>query len=79
MFIPKNEIWIDGNVSCEEMWYSIDLEENESSLMNSGVSYDIAYELALKKLIENRKSDHVYISSLPYLKYFDPLYREKVN
>ena len=79
MFIPKNEIWIDGNVSCEEIWYSIDLEENESILMNSGVMYDAAYGEGLKKMTEKRRSDQKYIRSMPYLKYMDPLFRDKVK
>jgi hypothetical protein len=79
MFIPKNEIWIDGNVSCEEIWYSISLEENESKLMNSGVMYDAGYEEALKIVTEKRNSDQKYIRSMPYLKYMDPLYRDKVK
>ncbi len=79
MFIPKNEIWIDGNVSCEEIWYSIDLEENESSLMNSGVMYDDAYEESLNKVTGKRKSNQLFINSMSYLKYVNPLYRDKVE
>ena len=42
-FIPENEIWLDGEISCEEMEYSISLELKERELMSKGLYYDDAY------------------------------------
>jgi hypothetical protein len=47
-FIPDNEIWIDGEVSCEETEYSIAQETKEREMMDKGMSYDSAYTEALK-------------------------------
>lgn len=46
-FIPAKEIWIDGQVSCEETEYSIDTELKERKLMEQGKSYDDAYSDAI--------------------------------
>jgi hypothetical protein len=48
-FIPKNEIWIDGQVSCEETEYSIALEMMERKEMTQGKSYSDAYEDAVEQ------------------------------
>ena len=42
-FIPPNEIWIDGQVSCEETEYSIAIEMIERKGIKDGKSYDDAY------------------------------------
>lgn len=42
-FIPHNEIWIDGQVSCDETEYSIATELRERKLLLEGKSYDDAY------------------------------------
>lgn len=47
-FITKNEIWIDGSISCEEMEYSIALELREIEEFEKGKNYDDAYLEALK-------------------------------
>jgi hypothetical protein len=47
-FIPENEIWIDGSVSCEETEYSIALELKEREKMVHGMLYDSAYVEAVK-------------------------------
>jgi len=44
LFIPPKEIWIDGQVSCEETEYSIANELMERELMLKGVSYGKAYD-----------------------------------
>jgi hypothetical protein len=49
-FIPAKEIWIDGQVSCEEMEYSIATELMERKLMQQGKSYSDAYEAAVEKI-----------------------------
>ena len=46
-FIPKNEIWIDAQISCEETEFSILCELNERNYMGSGDDYDHGYEKAL--------------------------------
>lgn len=53
-FIPPKEIWIDGQVSCEETEYSIALEMNERKLMSEGISYSDAYEDAVQ-IIQNSR------------------------
>jgi hypothetical protein len=55
-FIPSNEIWIDGQVSCEETEYSIALEMKERELMQSGKSYSDAYEEAVQ-MIQDKRSE----------------------
>ncbi len=78
-FIPKNEIWIDGNVSSEEIWYSILLEENEKLLMDKNEYYDEAYMNSLIILTKKRRSDNYNISLMNYLLFLDPLYRDIVK
>jgi hypothetical protein len=46
-FIPPKEIWIDGQVSCEETEYSILTEMNVRKFMEGGKSYDDAYSDAI--------------------------------
>ena len=46
-FIPKNEIWIDGQISCEETEYCIATELLERSLRAKGMSYSDAYQKAI--------------------------------
>lgn len=54
-FIPQNEIWIDGQVSCEETEYSIALEMKERQLMKEGKSYSDSYEDAVQMIQQQRK------------------------
>lgn len=55
-FIPPKEIWIDGQVSCEETEYSIALEMKERQLMTEGKSYSDAYEDAVQMVQQQRIS-----------------------
>ena len=55
-FIPPKEIWIDGQVSCEETEYSIALEMKERQLMTEGKSYSDAYEDAVLMIQKQRES-----------------------
>lgn len=48
-FIPKNEIWIDGNISCEQYIYLLAEEKSSIELLNAGTDY---YETAEKTKIE---------------------------
>jgi hypothetical protein len=54
-FIPANEIWIDGQISCEETEFSIATELYERELMAKGVPYDDAYERAITAIGVSRK------------------------
>ncbi len=54
-FIPSNEIWIDGQVSCEETEYSIAIEMHERKFMQSGKSYGDAYTDAINMTLTDRK------------------------
>jgi hypothetical protein len=55
-FIPPKEIWIDGQVSCEETEYSIALEMKERQLMTEGKTYSDAYEDAVQIIRNQRES-----------------------
>jgi hypothetical protein len=47
-FIPPREVWIDGQVACEETEFSIAAELHERAAMARGVPYGDAYEAAVK-------------------------------
>ena len=49
-FIPPKEIWIDGQISCEEMEYSIATEQLERKLIHQGSSYSDAYETSVEEI-----------------------------
>jgi hypothetical protein len=55
-FIPTKEIWIDGQVSCDETEYSISTEMNERKFMATGKSYDDAYSDAIDITQMNRQN-----------------------
>jgi hypothetical protein len=58
-FIPPKEIWIDGQVSCEEMEYSIATEQLERKLIHQGSSYSDAYETSVEEIrLLRGKMDH---------------------
>ena len=54
-FIPEKEIWIDGQVSCDETEYSIATELMERKLLEKGKSYDDAYSDAIDITQANRQ------------------------
>ena len=54
-FIPSKEIWIDGQVSCEETEYSIANEMMERKGLEAGKSYDDAYSDAIDITLNNRQ------------------------
>lgn len=56
-FIPLNEIWIDSQISCEELMYTIEFEKIEISEMKKGKSYDDAYEFARSEILKLRNSN----------------------
>jgi hypothetical protein len=55
-FIPPKEIWIDGQISCEETEFSISAELYERKLMAEGKPYDDAYGAAMTRVTAIRKS-----------------------
>jgi len=55
-FIPSKEIWIDGQISCEETEFSITCELKEREFMEQGMKYDDAYIKALKTVATQRKT-----------------------
>jgi|WetSurMetagenome_2_1015567.scaffolds.fasta_scaffold00794_16 hypothetical protein len=75
-FIPAGEIWIDGQVSCEETEYSIALELKERQLMASGMSYSDAYEDAVQMVREMRRSMEKIAGSHPKVVIPDSLERD---
>jgi hypothetical protein len=54
-FIPPKEIWIDGQISCEETEYSISNELMERKGMAAGKSYDDAYSDAIDVTLLKRQ------------------------
>lgn len=62
-FIPQQEIWIDGQVSCEETEYSISLEMMERKLMEEGKSYSDSYETAVALVRKQREKMEALINS----------------
>jgi hypothetical protein len=55
-FIPPKEIWIDGQVSCEETEYSIATEMMERKGIEAGKTYDDAYSDAIDMTLLKRRS-----------------------
>lgn len=62
-FIPEKEIWLDGDVTCEETEYSLALELKERELMSKGIEYDSAYVEAVKVSDKMRQDQQVLINS----------------
>jgi hypothetical protein len=75
-FIPPREIWIDGQVSCEETEYSIALEMKERQLMTEGISYSDAYEAAVQMVQQQRESMERFVKSHPKVVIPDSLDRD---
>lgn len=76
-FIPRGELWLDNQVSCEEMEFSIRLELHERRVMSRGEAYDNAYESALRSVAEVRKSFSRKAGSKPSIVVRSPLIRDK--
>jgi hypothetical protein len=75
-FIPPREIWIDGQVSCEETEYSIALEMKERQLMTEVISYSDAYEAAVQMVQQQRESMERFVKSHPKVVIPDSLDRD---
>lgn len=75
-FIPENEIWLDGSVSCEEMDYSIVLEIREIEEFKREKNYDKAYLEALISTDKMRNENQKFIlEKKPILK-TNPIVRD---
>jgi hypothetical protein len=75
-FIPENEIWIDGSISCEELDYSIALELREIELFEDGKEYDEAYLEALKTTDRMRnENQELILQKKPIIK-TNPIVRD---
>jgi hypothetical protein len=75
-FIPQNEIWIDGQVSCEETEYSVALETMERNLMAQGKSYSDAYEEAVQMIQNKRYEMEKLVRTKPMIAVPDSLERD---
>ncbi|MCX6137574.1 MAG: hypothetical protein NTV54_08790 [Ignavibacteriales bacterium] len=75
-FIPEKEIWIDGQVSCEETEFSVTGELCERNLMSRGVSYDSAYMKSLELIKTARRAASRKAASRPGIKIPTQLDRE---
>ena len=74
-FIPLEEIWIDGQVSCEETEYSIATELMERNLMSKGKSYVDAYEMAIAEdEAKRQKMDKLIMEQLPIALHRSPIH-----
>ncbi len=60
-FIPPKEIWIDGQISCEETPYSIMTELAIRKSMTMGKSFSDAYILAIDQVVKKREEMKVMI------------------
>ncbi|TSA26505.1 MAG: hypothetical protein D4R68_07245 [Ignavibacteriales bacterium] len=58
-FIPTKEIWIDGNISCEETEFSILCELKEREFIDKGMGDDDAYLNAIKIVAAQRNNNRI--------------------
>lgn len=75
-FIPPKEIWIDGQISCEETEYSVSLELMERKEMSEGKSYSDAYEDAVQMVRDRRNSMEKLVKAHPPVVVPDSLSRD---
>jgi hypothetical protein len=76
-FIPPKEIWIDGQISCEETEYSIGIELMERQEMVKGKAYSDAYEDAVTENTRLRDKMALLIHHHPPLFLPDTITRDK--
>ncbi len=60
-FIPRNEIWIDEQTSCQEIEISIVSELTERKFLAEGRGYDYAYDQSVKQAALLRKKQDIMI------------------
>jgi len=66
-FIPRKEIWLDGQISSEETEFSIKTELLERKLMAGGISYGQAYDSAINSNVRMRNEMQKIIDAHPPL------------
>ncbi|MCX6247581.1 MAG: hypothetical protein NTW10_07595 [Bacteroidetes bacterium] len=76
-FIPPKEIWIDGQISCEETEYSIATEMMERQGMLQGKTYSDAYQLAIDENTRQRDKMTLMILQHPPLTLPDTITRDR--
>ena len=76
LFIPDNEIWIDGEISCEDMFYGIMLERKLMEEYNRTEDYSASTETADKFIIQKRKEMNDLIVRQPKVSTTPPLTRD---
>ncbi|MBS1517005.1 MAG: hypothetical protein JSS91_02870 [Bacteroidetes bacterium] len=76
LFIPENEIWIDGQISCQQTELSIALELKERELMKQGNTYDDSYTTAMETVKKLRKENDSLAADRPEVKKTDPPFRD---
>ncbi len=76
-FIPAGEIWIDGDVSCEETAFSTEVELLEREALSKGTEYDNAYEQAIQKVLVDRKKNRILADRQPAVVVRPPLTRDQ--
>ncbi|CAN5464884.1 hypothetical protein BH10BAC5_BH10BAC5_11830 [soil metagenome] len=76
LFIPKNEIWIDGEISCEDMFYGIMLERKLFEEYYRTDDYTSATETADKFIIQKRKEMNDLIARQPKINTTPPLTKD---
>jgi hypothetical protein len=76
-FIPKNEIWIDAQISCEETEFSIICELKERAYLSRGDNYDKAYEEALGEENKLREKKYDEVKNKPFIKILTENERDK--
>ncbi|MBX7045816.1 MAG: membrane lipoprotein lipid attachment site-containing protein [Ignavibacteria bacterium] len=76
-FIPENEIWFDGNISCDQYIYLIEEEKTSTVLTKSGVEYKNAEEKTDIKIKELRaKMYNELIRKFVKIDRTKPLYKD---
>ena len=75
-FIPKNEIWIDGQISCDETEFSIMNELALRKEMASGKNFSDAYLDAIDQTLKRRNEMEHTINVHPLLYLPDTLTRD---
>ncbi len=66
-YIPRKEIWLDGQISAEETEFSIKTELLERKLMAQGISYGQAYDSAINTNVKLRHDMQKIIDAHPPL------------
>lgn len=75
-FIPPMEVWLDGQISCEETEYCIAIELTMRDLMSKGKSYSDAYLAAINENDIRRNKMEAIIAQHPPLVVPDTLARD---